>query len=319
MKDIAGLLGLSETTVSHVLRGRDEEFRIASQTARRVRETAERLGYRPSALARNFKHHKAYSLALAVGDLGNPFWAALALGAQRESDRHGYTLVFSHTAESIEKERQVVELLRDRRVDGLILSPAHLEPRHLAPLQKEGLPFVLVDRTIAGLNVPSVVTDSIGGMQLAVDHLVQCGHRRIAYLGGPTHISTFRERLEGYRGAMGRHGLRPGPYGESLSDPEAARVAAARLFEQRATTAVIAANMWLTSGALRVAPDHVAIVGFDDFFLADLLKRPVTSVAQPVEEMGMHAVRLLLEEMAKPGGARRIVLSPRLVVRGDSQ
>ncbi|HVD77465.1 MAG TPA: LacI family DNA-binding transcriptional regulator, partial [Vicinamibacteria bacterium] len=105
MKDIAHTLGISQTTVSHVLRGRDGEFRIGAKTARRVRDTVERLGYRPSVLARNLKHHCAYALALAVGDLADPFWSALALGAQQEAERHGYVLVVSHTGETLDKER----------------------------------------------------------------------------------------------------------------------------------------------------------------------------------------------------------------------
>jgi LacI family transcriptional regulator len=317
MTDIADLLGISQTTVSHVLRGRDGEFRIGADTARRVRETAERLGYRPSALARNFKLHRSYSVCLAVGDLANPFWAGLAVGAQQEAENRGYTLVVSHTGESLQKERQVVELLRERRVDGLILSPVDLKTRHLASLRRAGLPFVLVDRTLDGLDVPSVVTDSVTGLGLAVDHLAAAGHRQIAYLGGPTNISTFRDRLRGFLEAMSRHGLRPGPRAVAPSEPEAARRAAERLFRRPVkATAVIAANFWLTIGALRAAPENIVVVGFDDLFLADLLRRPVTTVAQPVEELGRQAVRLLLEEIAKPGGARKLVLPPRLIVRG---
>ena len=317
MTDIAELLGISQTTVSHVLRGRDGEFRIGAETARRVRETAEQLGYRPSALARNFKHHRAYSLCLAVGDLANPFWAGLAVGAQQEAEHRGYTLVVSHTGESVDKERLVVEMLHERRVDGLILSPVDHQVSHLAALKRQGLPFVLVDRTIDGFDVPSVVTDSVAGIGLAVDHLVKKGHRTIAYLGGPTKLSTFRDRLRGWREAVARHGLKPGPYVMSPSyEQEAAHQAAARLFRRLpGPTAVIAGNFWLTVGALRSAPENVVVVGFDDLFLADLFRRPVATVAQPVEDLGRHAVRLLLAEIAKPGGHRHLVLPPRLVVR----
>ena len=105
MKDIAHRVGVSQATVSHVLRGRGGEFRISAATAGRIHDAARLLGYRPSALARNFKSHRAYSLCLAVGDLTNPFWAGLAMGAQEEAERHGYTLVVSHTGETEEKER----------------------------------------------------------------------------------------------------------------------------------------------------------------------------------------------------------------------
>src|SRR5262245_4006686 len=205
MKDIAQRVGVSQTTVSQVLRGRAGELRISPSTAARIHEAARTLGYRPSALARSFKNHRAYSLCLAVGDLTNPFWAGLAMGAQEEAERHGYTLVVSNTAETEEKERLAVDMLRERRVDGVILSPSHHRARHLASLRAERLPIVFVDRTIDGLDVPSVITDSVAGMRLAVEHLVSRGHRRIAYVGGPTETSTFRDRLRGYRQAMASH------------------------------------------------------------------------------------------------------------------
>jgi LacI family transcriptional regulator len=317
MKDIALRLGVSQATVSHVLRGRNDELRISAKTTERILKTAEELGYRPSALARNFKNHRSQSICLAVGHLNVPFWASVALGAQQESERHGYTLVVSHTGEQEEKERQVVEMLRERRVDGIILCPAHPKPDYLAALRADRLPFVFVDRTIAGFTVPSVTTDSVAGMTMAVDHLVGRGHRRIAYLGGPSEISTLRDRLLGYRRAMTRHHLTPGPFGVVPSDPEKAREEAVRLLAKRPrATAIVAAELMLAIGALRAAPDAVEVVGFDDFFAADLLRRPVTTIEQPDEELGRHAVRLLMEEIAKPGGDRQMVLPPRLIVRG---
>ncbi|HUP50178.1 MAG TPA: LacI family DNA-binding transcriptional regulator [Thermoanaerobaculia bacterium] len=317
MKDIAHNLGLSQTTVSHVLRGREAEFRIGAETANRVRAAARRLRYHPSALARNLKHHRSYTLALAVDDLTNPFWAGLAVAAQQEAEQHGYMLVVNQTAESLAKERHLLEMLRQKRVDGLILSAAHLRPVDLAALREESRPLVLVDRTIDGLDFPHVVTDSIAGVRLGVDHLVAKGHRRIAFLGGPRYMSTFRDRLAGYRRAMAAHRLRPGPHIVAQAAPGPAQRAARRLFEQGGTkpTAVIAANIWLTIGALRGTPDQVEIVGFDDIYLADMLRRPVTTIAQPVEELGRQAVRLLLETVGKPATNHKVVLAPQLIVR----
>jgi LacI family transcriptional regulator len=316
MKDIARDVGVSQTTVSHVLRGRGAEFRIGAETADRVRAAAERLRYQPSALAHSFKHHRAFSIALAVGDLANPFWAGLAVAAQQEAQQHGYVLVVNHTGESLANERQLLELLRQRRVDGLILSAAHLKRRDVEELREERRPLVLVDRKIDGLNVPSVVTDNAEGIRLAVNHLVAKGHRRIGYLGGPVSISSFRERLHAFRYALTRHRLRPTRYVVTKADPEEARLDAKAFLSGRSVpTAIIAANIWLTIGALRALPADFDIVGFDDLYLADMLRRPVTTVGHPVEELGRQAVRLLLEEIAHPGGHRQVVLPPRLVVR----
>lgn len=316
MKDIARHLGVSQTTVSHVLRGREVEYRIGSKTATRVREAAETLGYHPSALGRNLKYQRANTLALAVGDLANPFWAGLAVAAQLEAERHGYMLVVNHTGESLQKERQLLEMLRQKRVDGLILSAGHLKPRDLTKLSEEQRPLVLVDRTIDGLDLPSVVTDSIAGLQMAVDHLVSRGHRRIGFLGGPNEIITFRDRRRGYREAMMEQGLRLGPFAVAEATPEAAEEAVKGLFGKSSSpTALIAANIWLTMGALRGTPDDIDVVGFDDIYLADMLRRRVTTIAQPVEELGRNAVRLLLEEIAHPGTNHHVVLPPHIIVR----
>ncbi len=217
MKDIAARVGVSQVTVSHVLRGRGEELRISPVTAERIVAAARQLGYRPSALARSFKTHQSMSIGLAVGDLLDPFWAGLAVGAQQEAEQHGYMVVVVNTIESEEKERLVVDMLRERRVDGVIFSPGHAKSRHLAALKADRLPFVFVDRTIDGMNVPSVVGDNIGGAGLAVDYLVSRGHRHIAYLGGTLENSTFRDRWVGFRQALARHRLKPGPHAVALA------------------------------------------------------------------------------------------------------
>ncbi|HYT76556.1 MAG TPA: LacI family DNA-binding transcriptional regulator [Vicinamibacterales bacterium] len=317
MKDIAHRAGVSQATVSHVLRGRHGDFRISEGTAGRVLQMAAQLGYRPSALARNFKSHRAFSLCLAVGDLTDSFWSGVATGAQEEAERHGYTLVVSNTGEIEEKERHAIDLLRERRVDGIILCPTQRKPAHFKELRASGLPFVFVDRTADGFDVSSVVTDNVAGMRMAVDHLVGRGHRRIGYVGGPTDRSTFRDRLKGYRQGLAAHRLRPGPYAIAPSEPEAARQAAMRVLgASPSVTAVIGANFWLTVGTLRAAPDDVVVVGFDDLVLTDLLRRPVTTIVQPVADLGRHAVQLLIDDIAHPGRPRHLVLPPKLVVRG---
>lgn len=316
MKDIADRVGVSQATVSHVLRGRHGDFRISAGTAGRVLQMATQLGYRPSALARNFKTQRAHSLCLAVGDLTDSFWSGVATGAQEEAERHGYTLVVSNTGEVEQKERHAIDLLRDRRVDGIILCPTGKRAPHLKELQASGRPFVFVDRRVDGLDVSSVATDNVAGMRMAVEHLVARGHRRIGYVGGPTDRSTFRDRQLGYRQGLAAHRLRPGPSAIAQSEPEAARLAAMKVFGHPLTiTAVIAANFWLTVGTLRAAPDDVVVVGFDDLVLTDLLRRPVTTVVQPAADLGRHAVRLLLQEIEKPGPARHLVLPPKLLVR----
>jgi len=323
MKDIAERLRLSQTTVSHVLTGKHEHYRISAATADRVRRAAREMGYRANALARAFRERRAYSAALAVEDLTNPFWTGVAIGAEREADREGYTLAVCNTARVEERERRVVALLRERRVDGLIVSPITVADRALLDLHREGYPFVQIDRSIRGVEYPCVRTDHARGSALAVDHLVRRGRRSLAYLGGPPEIQTYAYRLEGFRKALRRHGLRPASVCLIPPTPADAEAAAARLLRRRPRPdALYGANLFLTLGILRAVrrsglrvPEDLEIVGFDDIATADLLALPVTTVAQDVEEIGRRAFRLLVDLMNGRPAPREVLLPPRLIAR----
>src|ERR1051325_3267831 len=209
MKDIATKLHLSQTTVSHVLTGKHEHSRTSPSTVARVKKMAEELGYRSSALARAFRDRRSYSIALAVEDLTNPFWTGIAIGAEKEAEAHGYVLVVSNTNGDSTREQRTVQMLQERRVDGMIVSPVTVTDQILTELHKDGLPFVQIDRSIKGEDVPCVRTDHGAGSAMAVDHLAKRGHKEIAYVGGPLQIQTFDLRLEGFKKAMARHGLKP--------------------------------------------------------------------------------------------------------------
>ena len=323
MKDIAARLRLSQTTVSHVLTGKHEHYRISPATVERVRKMAQELGYRSSALARAFRDRKSYSVGLAVEDLTNPFWTGVAIGAEKEAEAQGYLLVVSNTGGNADRERRVVQMLQERRVDGLIVSPLTVTDGVLLELKSDGLPFVQIDRSIKGEDVPCVRTDHVQGSALAVDHLAQKGRTEIAYVGGPTEIQTFEYRLEGFRKALGRHGLKPAAVRLIPAQAQDAHRAVKELFSSKPRpTALYAANIWITLGALRAVrdlglaiPGDLEIVGFDDIAVADLLPYPVTTVWQDVEAIGRESFRLLLRVMTGQKVPREVLIPPRLIVR----
>ena len=323
MKDIAARLRLSQTTVSHVLTGKHEHYRISAETVERVKRAAREMGYRSNALARAFRERRAYSVALAVEDLTNPFWTGVAIGAEREAEAQGYTLAVCNTARVEERERRVVGMLRECRVDGLIVSPITGADRALLDLRREGRPFVQIDRAIEGVDYPCVRTDHFKGSILAVDHLAKRRHRAIAYVGGPTEIRTYAYRLDGFRKALARHGLKPAAI--RMIPPTAADAEAAVADLLRGPgrpTAIYGANLFITIGILRAVrrtslrvPDDLEIVGFDDIATADLLAFPVSTVAQDVEAIGREAFRLLLKLMNGRPAAREVLIPPRLIAR----
>jgi LacI family transcriptional regulator len=323
MKDIATQLNLSQTTVSHVLTGKHEHYRISAATVARVKKMAEDLGYRSSALARAFRDRRSYSVALAVEDLTNPFWTGVAIGAEKEAEAQGYVLVVSNTNGDSARERRTVQMLQERRVDGMIVSPLTVTDEVLTDLRKDGLPFVQIDRSIKGEDVPCVRTDHHAGSLLAVEHLVKRHRTEIAYIGGPLQIQTFELRLEGFKKALARHGLKPAAV-KLVAPTEEEGTAALReiLAAKSRPNAVYTANIRLTIGALRAiqaaklaVPGDLEIVGFDDIATADLFSIPVTTVCQDVEAIGREAFRALLKVMNGQKVQRELLIPPRLKVR----
>ena len=323
MKDIATKLHLSQTTVSHVLTGKHEHYRISAATVARVKKMAEELGYRSSALARAFRDRRSYSIALAVEDLTNPFWTGVAIGAEKEAEAQGYVLVVSNTNGDSTRERRTVQMLQERRVDGMIVSPVTVTDEILAELHRDGLPFVQIDRSIKGEDVPCVRTDHGAGSALAVDHLVKRGHKEIAYIGGPVAIQTFDLRLEGFKRASAKHGLKPSIMKVVANDEEAAVAAVQELIAAKTRpTALYTASIKITIGALRAireagikVPAEMEIVGFDDIAMADLFAMPVSTVCQDVEAIGREAFRALLKVMNSQKVQRELLIAPRLKAR----
>jgi LacI family transcriptional regulator len=325
MKDIAEHLGLSQTTVSHVLTGKHRKFRISPATVDRVWRLAEKLGYRANVMARAFRERRSYAVCLAVEDLQNPFWAGIAIGAEREAEEHGYALVVTDLGGSAERQRRALQLVRDQRVDGLIVSPVRGGDSDLALAHRHGLPLVQVDRAVARLPVACVRTDHEAGSVLALRHLLARGRRDVVYVGGPLDIPNYRQRLAGFRKELRRHRLKPAAelVLEDPSPAEAERAVGRVLRELRRPFALFAANYALTVGTLRAirsagrsVPDDVELVGFDDIQMADLLLYPVTTVDQDVSSIGREAVRLLLDAIRNgKRSAQHVLLPPRLIPR----
>lgn len=323
MKDIAARLRLSQTTVSHVLTGKHEHYRISAATVERVRRAAEELGYRSNALAKAFRERKSYSVALAIEDLTNPHWTGVAIGAEREAEREGYTLAVCNTARNEERERRIAAMLREHRVDGLIVSPITVTDRLLVDLYREGLPFVQIDRYIKGVEYPCVRTDHAAGSALAVNHLVRRGHAQIGFIGGPLEIQAFHLRLEGFKKALAKHGLRPAASLLVEAQQEPAEAAVAEFLAKKPRiTALYTANIWITLGTLRAVrraglavPKDLEIVGFDDIATADLFAAPVSTVAQDVDAIGRESFRLLLKLMKGAPAPREVLVPPRLLAR----
>jgi len=317
---------VSHQTVSRVINGADS---VAASTRERVLGVIEELGYVPSPMARGLISNRTHSLGVVADDISDQFFARMVAGAEAEARRRGYYLMIG-SVEPDDDERGYLRLMLERRVEGLILArpSAPLSLAHLAPMQDAGVPLVLVSFGSDGVPGTLVDVDNRGGGYVATRHLVELGHREIATIVGPRDWPSSAARLDGYRDALRGAGLAEDPaLVEYAADwgPESGRAAAARLLARGAGFTALFAHSDLTAvGAIRQlrlaglrVPEDVSIVGFDDLPVAAFVDPPLTTVHQPMEEVGALAAALVLDQLADSQAAaeERHLLPASLVVR----
>ena len=326
LKDVAAAANVSRATAARAL---NSYGYVDGDTAQRVIEVAERLGYRANRVAQALRNGRLPIVGFVPGDIQNPFFARIAHDIEVKLRKRGHNLVIASSEEDLEQERELIENLQALSVRGLILAPTSVtDNRHIRQLACDGVPLVLIDRIAAGVACDSVIVDNQGGARAAVGYLVENGHRRIALLRDESRIFTAQERLAGYRNALATHGiaLDEALISVSRSTVEHAIEATIRLFSRRdRPTALFTVDGLMTQGALLglrslglSIPKDVSLVGFDDFDLATFTDPQITVVAQPIPEMGPLAASLILERLeGHQGGPRNVSFPTQLLVRGS--
>ncbi len=299
--DVAQEAGVSPTTVSRYLNHRIE---LPSTTSGRIDAAIRKLDYRPNLMAKRLSTGKTEAVGLVTPEIREPFFAELASAFEDEADRHGYTVFMSSTRSNREREVASLERLQDGHVDGLLMMTNTPDDGTLAALIGKRRNVVIVDEDIPGVAVPRLFVENTEGAYQATRHLIEAGHRRIAYLGGPHGLLTVTERREGFLMAMNEAGIQVRPEYVAMGSfaPELARAAtAAFLALPLPPTAIFASSDYLAIGAvmgLRDAsvsvPDDVSLVGFDDMSFGALLAPPLTAIRQPVEQLGRQGFMSLL-------------------------
>jgi LacI family transcriptional regulator len=313
-------------TVSRVINDRGD---VSPATRRRVLEVVERLGYRPSGIARGLATQRTGTLGLVVPDVANPFFADVARGVEHVAYAEGYSVFLCNTEEDPQRELDVLETLEAKRVDGLVLCSSRLNDDQLHDVVSRHLSVVLVNRLLVGERVRSVLIDDQAGGRLATRHLLQAGHRGVGLLAGPEASHSGRQRSKGYRASLAAAGLPYYPDWVRSCSPvvEGGYQAARDLLENHPElTALFCYNDLVAIGALhcctdlsRRVPEDVALVGYDDIPFAAWVTPPLTTCRVPRYELGGQAVRLLLDQIdGCSGGCDEIVLQPELVVRASA-
>jgi LacI family transcriptional regulator, galactose operon repressor len=325
MRDVASTAGVSLKTVSRVVNG---ETGVRADTASRVEAAIARLGFARNDVARSLRHGRAGALGLVIEDVANPFYSAIARTVEDAAHARNHILISGSCEEDPERERQLVLRLLRRSVDALLIVPAATDHRYLLPELGAGTPIVFLDRPPRGVEADTVLFDNVGGARAAVAHLLRQGHERIAFVGDPPVVYTASERLAGYRAALRDAGravdeqlVRAGSH--DVDSAERAVRTLLALPEDRGPTAIFTSNNRNTIGALRAlrsAERAIALVGFDDFELADMLATPVTVVRHDSAEMGRIGAELAYARL--DGDDRlpqRRTIACELVARGSGE
>jgi LacI family transcriptional regulator len=327
--DVAKAVGVHASTVSRVMNP-SRRHMVTSEMARRVIDAATSLGYHPNALAHGLRMRRSSTVGVLIPDITNPVFPLILRGIEDALGPLGYTAIIANTDGDSARDALTLERMLARRVDGFILATARRQDPVVARCVAEDLPVVLINRMTSGIaGITAVVNEDARGIALAVDHLAALGHRRIAHLAGPQHLSTGHERLEGFVAAMTGSGLAAEPrliaVAPAYNVAEGERTMHA-LLEIGGFTAVVTANDLLAIGCYDAlaarglrCPGDLSITGYNDMPFVDKLSPPLTTIRIQHSEMGVRAASLLLERLTDPDSRRvDIKLEPSLVIRGST-
>jgi LacI family transcriptional regulator len=326
VKDVAARAGVSLGTVSNVL---NRPERVSPETRARVEQAMRDLGFVRNESARQLRAGRSRTLAYVVLDARNPFFTDVAEGAERAAEAAGLSLFLCHSDNRASREGDYLAHLVEQRVQGILVTPVDPQAPVLDDVRRNGTPLVIVDRTRDDRDFCSVAVDDVLGGRLAVEHLVERGHTRVAFIGGPDSIGQVRDRLEGARLAWADAGLPAEDLtvvpteGLTVVEGRSAGERVMGIAARRRPTAAFCANDLLALGLLQqlstaglTVPDDLAIVGYDDIEYASAAAVPLTSVRQPRQELGRRAAQLVLDEAADPDHVhQQLVFTPELVAR----
>ncbi|MGI9091641.1 MAG: LacI family DNA-binding transcriptional regulator [Gemmatimonadaceae bacterium] len=324
VKDVAREAEVSVATVSRTFSG--AQF-VRPEVRERVLAVAGILGYKPNAVARSLRSENTYTLGLVVPNIMNPFFTAVARVVEDEARERGYSLVLGNTDENPDKEARYLDVLLQKRIDGLILSPARESSPHLREVERAGVPMVFLDRYVEGVDAPVIRADGKKAVDRLVAYLGGLGHEKLAIISGPPETVSGGERLKAFiEGAASCDVSVPEKY-IRLGDfrRQSGKTAMGELLGLKdPPTAVFAANNLMALGALQMlseagvgVPEEISFASFDDVSWFPLVSPPVTAVAQPVEELGAATARILPDMVEGKEQPHSVILEAELVVRGS--
>jgi LacI family transcriptional regulator len=329
LRDVADLAKVHTSTASRALNERTRNL-VNDATVRRVIKAAERLGYQPNVLARGLRSNRTNSVGMIIPDLTNPLFPPVIRGIEDRLSESGVTLLVASSSNDPDKERDILDIMTGRRVDGLIVGTARRSDPALEAYVRAGNPVVLFNRTVDELVVSSVAADDHVGVGLALKHLHGLGHRRVAHVAGNIIASTGLERYQNFLNWSEVIGLDVDPdlvvHARWFNVQDGAAAFRELLDRRTGFTAVLAANDLVALGIYDVCaergirvPEDLSVVGYNDIPFADRFAPPLTSVRIPQADIGRRTAELILSAIEDPTSvSMSIRLSPELIVRGST-
>lgn len=329
LKDIARTLNVSKTAVSLVLNNKGDENKISQETQQRITAYAKEHNYVPNMLARGLSRGKSETIGLIVPNISDIFYAKIAGRVEKKAKEFGYTVLFSSSNESPKNEESLIRSMLNRQVEGLIIASTQRNQKDIESLKKSNFPFVLIDRHYPKSETSYVVADNFGGTKSATEHLLSLGRRNIGFVTIEPGLEAIKQRLLGYKGALTGFNIRPQKkYIKELSQENYEEEIGPAIKDLLELTTPVDALVFSTHYLTHVGlvelkklnikvPKQVAIVSYDEMAAFDLIDPPITSVIQPVAEMGNTAVEILMALIngSNLNGEGQRTLDTKLIVR----
>ena len=333
IKDIAQIVGAAPSTVSFVLNGKAKEMRISEKLAESIKSTAEKLGYHPNQIAVSLRTGKSKILGLIVENISDNFFATLARTIEDEAELFGYRVVYCSTENETKKGRELIRMLSQRQVDGYLITPSSGMDEDIRQLIKHNMPVVLMDRYFPGLSAPHVLVDNYGGVAKGMKHLLRKGYRKIAFITVDLNLVQMQDRERGYLQMLKANGLSQNKnlilrLKYNYDKEEAIKLISQFLKKNPKIDAIFFATNYLgitglesiKKTGLRI-PEDIGVICFDDHDIFRLYPPGITSIQQPIEEIGKTSVHILMQQLGKHKSKLKktqVALAANLIERGST-
>ena len=326
INDIAIKTGLSISTVSRVLNGKAEQFRIGKKSQQKINEAAKEMKYIPNKFAASLRTGKSNTIALIIPSLQNPFFADLASNINAEIRKFGFTTMISDSDENLEIEKMELQQIVSLNVDGLIIVPCGNQWDHIKSLYDNGLPVICIDRYFEDLDLPFVSTDNYDGAYNATKRLIENGHSIIACIQGVQHSTPNKLRVEGFKNAMEEAGLHNYIVtGDDFTLQNGYLETKLLFYQKQMPTAIFTLSNTIALGSMKALkemniriPDDISLITFDDHPYLDFLATPLSCIEQPVSDISKIAVKFLFSQINKEDGKnKQVLLKPQIKLKSS--